>query len=203
MAQVAQLIIMHKKVLLFILFCIIATVVFAWILLNQEPPAIGEKQKKEALENILGRNIREEKNIPQGEKAYPGKYFSLFYPAYAQVYDRENKNIDANKKLLEYFRLDSEQPKFRFMVMVEAQDRSAVLGELSAVKARRQNRIYKEVPLTVDGSIGILFVKTQDGVERSSFFLKNGRSYSFVITGVDESELEKIYGQIMQSLLLK
>lgn len=193
---------MNKKVLLFILFFIIATVVFGWMKLNQEPPAIGEKQKKEALENILGSNIREEKNIPQGEKAYPGKYFSLSYPAYAQVYDRENKNIDANKKLLEYFRLDSEEPKFRFVAMAEATD-TTVLEELSAVRSRRMNNLYKEIPLTIEGDTGVMFMKTADGLERSSFFLKNGRSYSFVITGVDESELEKIYGQIMKSVLLK
>lgn len=193
---------MNKKVLLFVSFLFGLAIFFGWMLLNQKVPPVSEEQKKRALEQTLGRSLKQEKIIPQGEQSYEGRLFSLSYPAYAQVYDRKNPNITANKKSLEYFRLDSEEPKFRFVAMVEPTD-TTVLEELSAVKARRMNKQYTEISLTIDGNAGVMFMKTADGVERSSFFLKNGQRYSFVITGVDESELEKIYGQIMQSLLLK
>ena len=191
---------MNKKVLLFVLFFISATVFFAWTKLNQEPQVLNEKQKREALENILGRDVREAKNIPQGEKAYQGKLFSLSHPTYAQVYDRENANITANKRLLEYFRLDSEDPKFRFVVIVEKAEDGAVLDELSGVRTRRLNKQHIEKQLTAGGNAGALFLKESDGVERSSFFLKDGRSFSFVITGLDVGELEKVYGEIIESV---
>lgn len=181
---------MSKKVLLFILFCIISSLFFIWINLNWEAPALDGKQKEKAIENILGRSMREEKNISQGEKAYQGKFFSLSYPAYAQVYDSENANV---------FRIDSDDPKFRLVVLVE-DTQGAVLDELSGVRIRRQNRLYKEQSLTIDNNAGVLFIKTQDGVERSSFFLIQGRSYSLSITGVDASELKEIYAKIMDSV---
>lgn len=191
---------MNKKVLLFVIFFIGAIVLFVWIKLNQEVPPLTQEEKNKALEQMLGRKIKEEKILPQGDNTYAGKFFSLSYPAYAKVYDRENTNITSNKNLLEYLRLDSEEPKFRFVVMVERVDGATVLEDLSGVKARRQNRLYQEISITIDGRQGALFVKTSEGVERSSFFLKDGRSYSFSITGVDASELEKVYREIMDSV---
>lgn len=192
---------MNKKVLIFILLLISATVFFAWTKLNQEAPPLNQEQKKKALEQTLGRSIKQEKVILQGENIYKGKFLSLSYPAYARLDDRKDPLITKNQNLLEYLILNSDEPRFRFMVMVERGD-TAVLDELSGVRVRRQSRLYQEMPITVDGKEGALFVKTSDGVERSSFFLINGRSYSFVITGVDVGELEKIYGKIMESLLL-
>lgn len=189
---------MNKKVLLFVLFPISAMVFFAWTKLNQEAMPLTQEQKKQALEQMLGRSMREEKIIPQGEQSYKGEFFSLSYPAYARLYNRKNPNITNNANLLEYLRLDSEEPKFKFVVMVERKD-GAVLEELSGVRVRRQNRVYQEMPITVDGKQGVLFVKTSEGVERSSFFFINGKSYSFSITGVDTKELEKVYGEIMES----
>lgn len=175
-------------------------VFFAWTKLNQAPLPIAQEQKKQALENILGREVRVEKVISQGENIHTGKFFSLSYPVYAKVYDRKNPNITNNKNLLEYLRLDSEEPKFRFVMMVGRTDETAVLDELSAVRTRVQNRSYQKLPVTIDGNDGLLFVKESGGVERSSFFLVNGKSYSFSITGVDSSELEKVYGKIMESV---
>lgn len=191
---------MKKKALFFALSSIIV-VVLVLIKLNPDVPLLTQEQKKQALENILGRGVQETKDIPQGEKAYKGKYFSLSYPAYSKVYERKDPNITNNKNLLEFFRLDSEEPKFKFVVMVQGADSSAVLEELSGVKVRRQKN-FKELSIVVDGREGLLFVKTSDGVERSIFFLKDGKSYSFVITGVDADALEKIYGQIMESVLI-
>lgn len=191
---------MTKKVSLFVLFFISIAVFFVWTKLNQKAPLLNQEQKKEALENILGRDVREEKVTPQGEKTYQGKYFSLSYPAYATLYERESSNITASKKLLEYFRLDSEEPKFRFVVMFQEAADLAALDELSAVKTRRQNRLYKESQFTIDDNTGILFVKTQDGVERSSLFIKDGHSFSFSITGIDAGELERVYEDIMESV---
>ncbi len=187
---------MNKKAF-FILFPISALVFFIWMFLNQEAPPISEEQKKHTLEQTLGRSIKQEKIIPQGEQNYQGKFFSLDYPAYTQLYNRENTNISANKNLRERLRLDSEEPKFRFVVMVESADSSTVLEELSGVRMRRQDKLYQELPITINGVSGTLFVKTSAGVEHSSFFLINGKSYSFSITGVDENELEKVYGEIM------
>lgn len=193
---------MNKKVLLFVIFFIGAMVFFAWIKLNQEVPPLTYEEKNKALEQMLGRKIKEEKIIPQGDNTYAGKFFSLSYPAYARLYDKKNLNITNNANVLESLRLDSEEPKFRFVLMVERADSTAVLEELSGVRVRRQNKSYQELPIAVDGKQGILFIKIKDGVERSSFFLKDGRSYSFSITGVDAGELEAIYGQIMKSVLL-
>ncbi len=177
-------------------------VFFAWIKLNPEAPPISEEQKKKVIEQTLGRSLKQEKNIPQGEQSYEGKFLFLNYPAYARLYDKKNPNITNNTKLIEYFRLDSEEPKFKFIVLVKSEDGNTVLEELSGVKVRRQSKIYQELVTTVDGQQGALFIKNNDGVERSSFFLINRRSYSFVITGVDAGELEKIYGKIIESLLL-
>lgn len=187
---------MNKKVLFFVLFCISTTVFFVWMNLNQEPPPFTESEKKQALEEILGRAVREKKIVPQGKNTYAGKFFSLSYSAYAKVDDKNNPN----KKILEYFGFSSEEPKFKFVVLVKLEDESAVLEELSAVKARRQSKLYQETPITIDGRKGALFVKTSDGVERSSFFLKDGKSYSFSITGTDVGELERVYGKIMESV---
>lgn len=190
---------MSKKVLFSILFCIITGIIFLWMQLSQGSP-LSEKQKKVALESILGRAVREGKNIPQGEKTYQGKYFFLSYPAYAQVYDKENPNISNNKNLLEYFRLDSEEPKFRFVVMVEKAEDAAVLDELSGVRTRKLKRQYIEKPLIIDGNAGVLFAKESDGIELSSFFLKEGKSFSFSMTGLDSKEIEAIYTKIMKSV---
>lgn len=192
---------MKKKALFFALSSIIV-IVLILIKLSPAVPPLSQEQKKQAFENILGRDVRETKNIPQGEKVYKGKYFSLSYPAYAKIYERKNPNITNNKNLLEFFRLDSENPKLKFVAMVSSGDGLARLEELSGVRSRKQNKQYIEMPLVVDGTTGILFIKAIDGVERSSFFLMDGKSYSFVITGVDANALEKIYQQIMKSLQL-
>lgn len=181
---------MSKKVLLFILFCIISSLFFIWILLSWEVLALDEKQKKEALESILGRKIREEKSILQGTKVYEGKFFQLSYPAYAD--DKKSSDI--------VFRLDSGEPKFRFVAMVTKANDVAVLEELSAVRMRTQSKLYQKLPIIVDGNAGLLFIKESDGTERSSFFLVNGRSFSFSITGVDALELEETYGKMMDSV---
>lgn len=188
---------MNKKVLLFVLFSIIV-VVLVLIKLNPAVPLLTQEQKKQALENILGRGVQETKDIPQGEKVYKGEFFSLSYPAYARLYDNKNPKS---------FRLDSEEPRFKFVAMVQGADSSTVLEELSGVKLRKQNKLYQELSIVVDGREGLLFVKTSDGVdpdsigvERSIFFLKDGKSYSFSITGVDVEELEKVYGEIMNSV---
>lgn len=192
---------MKKKALFFALSSIIV-IVLVLIKLSPAVPPLTQEQKKQAFENILGRDVRETKDIPRGEKTYKGRYFSLSYPAYAKVYERKNPNITDNKNLLEFFLLDSENPRFKFVVMVSSGDGVATLEELSGVRSRKQNKQYIEMPLVVDGTTGILFIKTADGVERSSFFLIDGRSYSFAITGVDANALEEIYQQIMESVLL-
>lgn len=195
------------KGLFFLLFSIGIIVFFAWIKLNQEVQPLTKEQKKQALEQMLGRSVKGEKVIPTGEKIYEGKFLSLSYPAYAKAYDRDNPNITKNTKLLEYLRLDSEEPKFKFVVMVQGADSDAVLEEFSGVKVRRQDKLYQETSIVIDSREGTLFIKTKDGVdpasggaERSSFFLINGKSYSFSITGVDASELEKVYEEIMKSV---
>ena len=175
-------------------------VFFAWLWLNQATPPISEEQKKKSLEQTLGRSLKQENLVPQGEQNYEGKFFSLSYPAYSQVYDRDNANITKNQNLLEYLRLDAERPKFKFVVMVGAAKDVAVLEALSGVRMRRQDKLYQEAPITIGGKQGVLFIKTNAGVERSSFFFINERSYSFSITGLDELELEKVYGKIMESV---
>lgn len=203
------------KILLYILIPISIVASIAWMKLNQEAPPISQEEKNKAIEQVLGRSIKHEKSISQGEQSYKGKLFSLAYPAYAKVHDRDNPNIINNTNLLEYLRLDSEEPHFKLIVTVSEASGVATLEELSAVKVRRpirqaqgkQNeqisfvdKLYKEMPIIVDGKAGALFVKTNDGVERSSLFLINGRSYSFSMTGLDASELEKVYGEIMKSV---
>lgn len=196
-----------KKLLIITFVIIIAGAsLFFWQNTTHKP--LSQEEQKQALKNILGREARDARVLAQGEVTYQGKYFSLTHPAYVQVYDKKNPNILDNEKILEHFQFSSEDPKFRFVVLV-IKDDAADLDELSAVRTRAQNKSYQKLPITIGGDTGVLFVKESDGVEpapgeaeRSIFFLKNGASYSFVITGVDAVELEKIYGQIIQSLLL-
>jgi hypothetical protein len=191
----------HKILILFISICI-GVSLFFFFSLSQKPPPLSSEQKREGLENILGRKIRAPKDIPAGNIDYKGKYFSLSYPAYASAYDRRQDPNIQNKQITDFLRLDSEEPKFRFVAMVAVQDGLADIGELSHVRTRRQDNLYKETEIMIGSRKGVLFLKDQDGVERSAFFLINGKSASFSITGADPEKIGEIYGKIMSSLKL-
>lgn len=175
-------------------------------LLKKSNTTLTEKQKKEALKEILGRSPKEEKNVQSGaldSLEYSGKYFSLTYPSSVTVYNRENKNVRDNKSILEFFRLDQNEPNLSFIAQVIEGSNFQNLDEYPAVALRKnQKKNYVESEIEIDSTKGVSFIgKPAYGkTDKVSFILKNNKIFSFSISATNLSEVEEIYNRILSTV---
>jgi hypothetical protein len=193
----------HRILLLFFLIAMIT----AYVMFFQNKQSLSDSgltqvQKEEALKNLLGRKAQaKEETVSTQWEDYISKYFSLSYPGWAKIYNKDNSNIKSNKSVLEFFRFDMEFPRITFIAQVLDGSKINKITDSSPVMLRRtQSDVYTEAPVKVSGRDGLIYSRNKDGFERSAFFLIDGKEYSFVLSGANSPESSDIFNKIISQL---
>jgi hypothetical protein len=189
-----------KRIFLIVLLIFIAVfliVVFA--ILNRPTRSLTEAEKQEALLNILGRPVQlTDKSVPTGSVIYQGKYYTFMYPKAATKYEPQLQQ----NTYLEGFKFDLADPKIYTVTEVDKAPPQAVLSDNTGVRMRlMQNDIYREATISADNQTGLSFEKNNaDGVEKTGFFLVNGRYYSFSFNGSDQQAIEALFQEVISTI---
>jgi hypothetical protein len=189
-----------KRIFLIVLLIFITVfliVIFA--ILNRPTRSLTEAEKQEALLNILGRPVQlMDKSVPTGSVIYQGKYYTFMYPKAATKYEPQLQQ----NTYLEGFKFDLADPKIYTVTEVDKAPLQAVLSDNTGVRMRlMENDIYKEATISADNQTGLSFEKNNaDGVEKTGFFLVNGRYYSFSFNGSDQQAIEALFQEVISTL---
>jgi hypothetical protein len=190
-----------KRILLIAFLVLIAVfLVIVFIILDRPTRSLTEAEKQEALLNILGRPVQlTDKSVPTGSVIYQGKYYTFMYPKAATKYESQLQQ----NSYLEGFKFDLADPKIYTVTEVDtAPSPRAVLSDNTGVRIRLiQNDIYREATISADNQTGLSFEKNNaDGVEKTGFFLVNGRYYSFSFNGSDQQAIEALFQEVISTL---
>ena len=194
---------MKKKIILIIL-AVLFIVVACFVFLTA-PRSLSSEDKEKALTKILGRapNLNG-KPVKEGDILHKGKYMSFYYPAQSVIYHQmiNGKEIDRNNTL-EFFEFDMEEP--RLLAVTNVSQASAVIQsviDFPGVRLRQsQPDMYKQAALKVDGESGLVFDKKDNtGYERTAYFYKGGKIYSFSVQSASKSKLTEIFNKILLTL---
>src|SRR5690242_12112836 len=104
-----------KKLLAFILITLlIIFIIVAYNYLNSPVKSLTDKQKTQALTNILGRKPNLTDATAKGNKTYNGKFASFLYPASSVIYKYIDPNLAKDHSVLETFSFDISNPRLIF-----------------------------------------------------------------------------------------
>jgi hypothetical protein len=188
-----------KRIILLILLALIfVSFVSSFLILNRSTTSLTDTQKQQALTKILGRPVLlKDKATVAGKVLYKGKYYSFLYPEAATKYNSSQANTS-----LESFKFDLSSPRIYAVTEVVAAGNNQKLDDNSGIRLREvQNAIYQQATVSADGKSGLSFEKNDaDGVEKTAFFLVNGKYYSFSLVGNDKSSIEDLFVKIIASL---
>jgi hypothetical protein len=189
-----------KQIILLIFITLIAiSFVAVFLILNRSTASLTDAQKQQALTKILGRPVvLKDKAIVTGDVLYKGKYYSFLYPEAATKYNSAQTNTS-----LESFKFDLSSPRiYAVTEVVAAGNSQRLLDDNSGIRLREvQNAIYQQATVSANGKSGLSFEKNDaDGVEKTAFFLVNGKYYSFSLVGSDKSSIEDLFVKIITSL---
>ena len=192
-----------KRVLLILIGLIILGGASFYVWEANKPRNLDAQEESQALKTILGRSVRDGKDIKTGNVNYQGKYMSFSYPAQAQIYTLDaSQSADAVNRV-EYFSFDLYQPRLVFNAFV-AKNTTGLkkLDELSGVIFRRSGS-YKERRVAVGDVTGLVFSKDDpsDG-EETAFFLSGGFIYTLSATGGALDNIGPVFDGIITSLTL-
>ena len=187
---------MKKIIVAIILLVAIIVLLFIWQKFFVTPN-LSEDQRKQAIESILERKIRTPEDIPTGNKSYKGEYFGLVFPATAKIISKEKEGTASSR--LEYLELKSYEPIF-FTFVAQVFDTEGSLEEYSAVKFRReQAKLYTEESVETNQQSGIVFTNIKNKKEKTAFFLKKSKIYTFSMTG-STYKLNQTFDALIQSI---
>jgi hypothetical protein len=197
-----------KKRIVFLILLPVCVILFGilFYLLSQPPKEkLSKAFKEQAVTKLLGRKAQlEDKNVPQGNATYDGKYISFEYPAKAAIYtykDPYGASGSSSSDVLETFSFDMQSPKVVFSMMIlKDLSRTPSINEISGVKFRETSGSYKGEDVVVSGKKGRVYEKNDpSGSEKTVFFFFDGKIYSLALTG-DFDEIKKTYEIITKSL---
>lgn len=194
-----------KKVVLIVLFLIIAIAVFSvFMVLNRSVKPLSEAERQQALTKILGRKINlTEKSAPQGELQYKGKYMSFVYPSSAEIIVSTINGKVLEKSGLEQFSFSFDSPKiFVFIEVIQTNSNVLTLTDYPGVRLRQaQPEIYKQASIVADNQQGLSFEKHDNsGFEKTAFFFVNGKIYSFSVMGGNLKAVGALFNKIVLSV---
>jgi hypothetical protein len=191
------------KKLFFVFITFFAILVAIFFILDRPAKTLSESQKQEALTNILGRkpNLNNGKQLA-GNIDYKGKHVSFSYPARARIYNSTGIFLDKNSNYVENFSFDISIPRLIFTLAVKRNDTNiSNFSDISDVKLRQLPSMgYGQKDLEVDGEKGIVFEKQGDNPEITAFFIVKDKIYSFVVTGSDFRDVEKLFNDLEKTI---
>jgi hypothetical protein len=182
---------------------IIAVIAAFFVVLNQPAKQLSDKEKQQALINILGRKPNLTDDNPTGNKTYKSNYVSFMYPSKAKIYTYREPNISKNTSVLEIFSFDITNPRIIFNYSAIQHNSLQGVSDIPDVKLRQlQKDAYVQENAYADNKTGLVFekIQTQGLIEKTAFFLVNGKSYSFSIQGNDIKEIRSFYNDIISSI---
>jgi len=190
-----------KKIILALFLIVIAIFFIAvFLILNRSSRGLTDAEKAQDLSKILGRPVvLKDKTVVTGDILYKGKYYSFLYPEAATKY---SANADKDTSL-ESFRFDLGSPHIYIVTEANvATPGQKLLDDNSGVRLREvQSTIYQQATISAAGQSGLAFSKNNvDGVEKSGFFLVNGKYYSISLVGSDKSAIDDLFTKIITSL---
>ncbi len=194
-----------KKKIFFILLIIavILASISVYTFLNYPSKNMSEAEKEVAIAKILGRKPNLTDNSPTGNNIYKSKHVSFTYPAKAKIYTYRDPNIARNSSILEIFSFDIANPRIIFNYSVIQHNNLQSILDNSDVKLRQLQRdAYVQGDAYADNKTGLVFEKTQTSglIEKTAFFLINGKSYSFSFQGNDIKKIRSFYNDIISSV---
>lgn len=162
-------------------------------------------QKEAAVAKILGRKAQLDVVAnKEGNVLYDGKHISFQYPAAATIYEFSTP-LATGSSMIERFEFDLKSPKVYSLVQVSNNTANfASAGEISAAMLRHtQPNLYKEDEVGLGDVKAKVFVKKEDGAEKSYFWIYKNKMYSFVFTGPDLSSIEEQSKKVISTIVLK
>ena len=197
---------MKKFTVIFLFFACVLGLVAGFILLNSKPDKLSEKDRQEALSQILGRKPNLNPEEKTGETTFNGKYVVINYPAKAKIYEYVSEGMKNDESLLETFSFDIEPPRIVFNYTAYGNNPFiSSITDIPAV-ALRQNKLngYSQKEVIVDGQNGLTFSKQGSGQnpsEVSTFFYKDNVIISFSVSGNDMKTIEKISDEVLKTTI--
>jgi hypothetical protein len=190
---------MKKIIFAIFLLLLAALLIIVFLILNRSANGLTQAEENQDLTRILGHPASlKDKVIPTGNVLFKGKYYSFAYPASATKY--KPNQVDTS---LESFDFDMSSPRiYAVSEVIAATPMQKKLDDNSGVRMRQaQSSLYQQSAITADNQPGLSFEKNDtDGVEKSGFFLVNGKYYSFSLVGSDKQSIDGLFLQLMSSL---
>jgi hypothetical protein len=187
------LIMKRKKIIFPLLLLTLIASGFSYWHFTASKVSLSDTERTKAYEQILGREIKEEKNIEI--KDYQGKYFSLKYPSNLSIKEATS-SADQKSETLRMLGFD---PRVNLVVMAVQENTS--ISDYSAVKFRAQSEDFTAVenPPEINGLESIVYTNAT-APEKTAFLKKGSTIYSISTTGSNMAEVEKLFDQVIQTI---
>lgn len=187
-----------------LLVVLLGIFIAGFLILNRSASPMTEKEKVQALDNILGRPVvLQEKKVPAGDITYQGKYVSFLYPAAAEKFVPSLNGTPIPSKDLEdfYFSL-GDDPRIDVTTTVTkvSSVETSIADEPSVRLRQSQKDIYQQTEITADKQNGLAFTKVSGGIEETAFFFVNNKIYTFAVSGSDQQNVTALYNKIILSI---
>lgn len=194
---------MKKKIAVLVFIMIILSLGTGFYVFSQpSSKALSDEVKEDALEKLLGRDVKFSDDTPQGNSIYDGKTISFSYPAKAIVYDFRERSSSSQSAALDDFSFDIKEPRLIFNLKVSKSSINSI-DDIPAARLRAMRPEYKKQNFSIEGVKGMSFYNESGEPEKSGFLISNGRIFSFSVTGSIPSEVEKLFDGIISSSKFK
>jgi len=191
-------------ILAVILIALAGSLVTGFIILNRSASPMSEKQKEQALTNILGRPVvLREKKVAAGDLLHKGKYVSFLYPAAAEITRLTVNGTPVPSHDLEDFKFSlGEDPRIDVTTSIlQASSAETAIADDSGVRLRQTEKdTYKQAEVVVDGQHGLVFTRVDQGFEKTAFFFINNKVYTFSVSSSDQVGATDLYNKIILSV---
>ena len=186
-----------------IIVCLVTIVVgIAMFLVSPRDRGVTQTEKTAAYSKLLGRaSILTQPLRPTGWKTYNGTYFSLEYPAAANIYTADQPTPN-NATILEKLHFQ-EINSYNCIIEVAHAGSNNTYDDVSGVTFRRLKKDqYQEKDFQLLGTSAVSFTNTIEGYEETVFLLKDGKLFTLSFTSPDESS-KGLFNHILSSLHIK
>lgn len=195
-----------KKIILGVVILFLIIVLILGFFYASKPDKFSEKEKEEAIAQILGRKANTDPEIKTGNGSYEGKLIKFSYPAAAEEYKYRGEDMKNNTDEAENFSFDLKSPRLVLNYTASATKETKIEDE-SAVKFRdNPSSGYTKSQEKINGLTGFSYKKDRSGefnAEKSTFIINNGYLYTFSISGSSLEDIEKLHKQIIGSVVFK
>ena len=186
-----------------LLVIILALFVGAFLVLNRPSTSLTEAEKKQALENILGRQVMLSPTpTATGYTLHQGKYVSFLYPKAGKEFTLLSNGQPAVLGDIEHFSFNLAETHTHFFS--EVISFTGTLTDYPGVMVRQSDsQTYTQTAITsADNQQGLAFYKYDitAGYERVAFFLVNGKIYTFSVQSPEQETLNELSNQLIPTI---